>query len=327
MTARRTATQTKEPLWLLNAGAHRGAERNLEALLAWSEESTRYALVPRYVDPVPGRAAALAAAAREQGLPAEAFEAKVEEILSGESASEEPLILNLDRPDAVVAVLRATAGSPRPILGYLLLKLPLGELWGIRFALTPPHDPERAGLGALMERLGALTAPYGSSAIVGEDADPAHLAVEEQYRGWFAEHLRTNLLSLVSGLPGKSYPVEVTDDGVSSMLLIFRVGSAWREPEALAREILERPPRPIVRGESFCVAEITPQGIRFHKARLRLTDGQLAAAEQSTFDVDTLAEALSRREAERRAKEAAQTALIRAERQTVSMTSPAWTTD
>lgn len=324
---RRTATLAKEPLVITNAGAHRGAWNNLPAFLNWNAQSSRYALVPRFVDPVPGRAQSLAAEARTRGLLAEAVEATIEEVVSESQGLQTPLLLNLDRPEAMATALDLTADAPPPTLGYLLIKLPLGELWGLRFALRPNDIELRRDLGLFLKRLGALVAPQGSSAIVGEDADPAHLAAERQYRSWMARHAQENLLRLVARLPSASYPIELTDDGLTTMFAIVREGDTWADPRVLAADVVQRPPRPVVRGGDFCIVEITPAGIRFHKVRLRESDGRLAVGGHSDFDEAALATAAARAEAERKAAEAARIALQRAERQAVTMTSPAWTTD
>lgn len=329
MTAPRATTLIKEPLPFLNAGAHRGALLDLPFIQSWNNASSRYALAPRYADPYPERARAAVAAARQRGIAAEAIEATIEEVLAADEGSAEPIVLHLDRPDSMAIVLGQESTLERAVLGYVLLKLPLGELWGLRFSFSPGEEHERRHLIALLLQLNALTAPYGSSAVIGDDAEPAHLVLEEQYRAWMAAHLHRNLLSLVTKLPSKDYAVEVTDDGVSSMLLIIcsHDDATWRAPERLAADVLRHPPRPILRGENFAVAEVTTQGIRFHKARLRRQDGRLALSGQSAFDQASIATAISRAETERRAREAARTALVKAERRTLSMTSPAFVTD
>lgn len=329
MTIRRTPTPIKEPLPFVNAGAHRGALLDLPALQRWNETSSRYALVPRYADPHPGRSRAAVEAAGQHGITAEAIEATIEQVIEAEGASAEPIVLHLDRPESLAFVLRHEATKDRLILGYLLLKLPDGELWGLRFALYPGDEHERRLLIMFLLQLSALTAPHGSGAIIGEEAEPAHLVLEEQYRAWMARHLEGNLLSLVTRLPSKGYQAEVTDDGVSSMLLIIFIHAdpTWRVPEQLAQEVLRDPPRPLLRGADICIAEVTPQGIRLHKARLRRSDGRLAVHGQSAFDQEAIAQAISRAEAQRRVQEAARLAIAQAEKQTLSRTSPAWVTD
>jgi hypothetical protein len=81
----------------------------------------------------------------------------------------------------------------------------------------------------------------------------------------------------------------------------------------------------IARGRDFAVAELGPDGVRFHIVRVRVTDGKpaLNASAVVTPEAYRTADAERREAARRQLAEA----LARAERQTVSKTRPVFTTD
>ncbi len=59
-------------------------------------------------------------------------------------------------------------------------------------------------------------------------------------------------------------------DGSTSRPMVVVEGNAWRDPAVLARELVAAPPVPLIRGEGFVIAEITPEGVRLPTVRLRL---------------------------------------------------------
>lgn len=327
MTRRKVQTLEREPLTFLSAGAHRGAELDLPTLAAWNADTSRAPLVPRYVDPVPGRATALARTARERGIPAEVIEARIEDVLLREELPPQPLVLHVDRAGTIATALLSRAAEAVPVLGYLLVRLPSGELLGLRFVVAPGDHATRRALAAFMARLDLLTHPSGSSSILGEEGRPEHLLAEDEYRAWMAEHLTANLLAITSGLPARSHPIEVTADGRETMPLLIHVAPDFSDARELAEQVVAELPHPIARAGGLWIADVARPGIRFHRARLRQLDGRLSVNGFSAFDEDAVREAVERREAEERRRQAAQVALERASRQTVSMTNPVWSTD
>ncbi len=313
-----TKTKPRRTVEVLNAGANRGAHENLFAFAEWNRESTSVALVPRYIDPVLGRAELMKAAALRHGVAAEAVEGTIEAAIAEADAKGKPVILNLDRPEAIAKTILAI-DNDSAILGYLLLKLPSGELWGVRFYIRPSDLAARLDGVKLFHRLGEITARRGSAAILGAEGDAAHRAVEARYRHWFAAHTRENIGKLLAGIEPTGNTFEITDDGATTYALITREGETWSDPRVLAESVAANPPIPILRGESWVIAEVTADGVRFHKVRRRQADDRVALHGLGVIDNAAV-------DAERAAREAAD-ALARAERQTISRRSPVLSTD
>jgi len=310
----------KEYRAVVVGGARRGAELMQPAIQMFNEDSQRFAIAPLYVDPYPRRAMELAVRARENGIPALAAEARVEEMLQKAGENElAPLVLHVDRPLVVATALRAATN--RSVLGYMLLRMPTGELYGMRMVLCS-YETELKHLGAqFFEGLGEVTARSGTSFIVGEQGRPEHLVVEPVYREWFASHMKINLAKLVAGLEPESNPFEVTPDGRRVLPLhIWDSRSGWEAPLALTARITSKPVFPVIRGGEFAVGEIGPDGVRIHRLRFRQTDGKLTLYGMILVDVANVKAAeeqeRTRRELER---------VLR--RNTISRMQPVFTTD
>jgi hypothetical protein len=341
----------RRALKVYNGGAHRGAEQNLPAFIDYNAGSTAAAIVPVYVDPSPGRAAAMKETAERRGLVAEAIEAKIEDVVAANDVDDgAPIVLNLDRASAVASVLKSTDRKGRPTLGYILLKLPSGRLWGLRFALEAGDAVARKEAIAFFERLATVSERAGSRWVVGVEASPAHVLAEPAIRQWFADHCAANLAKVAAGVEPVSNAFEVTTNGRETFTLHIMVRDTWSDPEVLAREVLENPSSPIRRGIEFVVCEITPAGLRFHEVRRR-TDDRITMRGAQTMDREAV-EARARAEAQAAADHAKQeaersamvaapvddaplvdlvgravTALARAERETLSRRNPVRTTD
>lgn len=314
-----TKPKPRRTVEVLNAGANRGARENLDAFAGWNRESTSVALVPRYIDPVLGRAELMKAEALRHGVQAEAVEGTIEATVVDEDSKGKPIILNLDRPEAIAKTILATDSTDSPILGYLLIKLPSGELWGVRFFLRSGDLEGRMAAVKFFHRLGEITARRGSAAVLGADGDMAHRAVEARYRHWFADHTQSNIGKLLAGLEPTGNTFEITDDGATTYALIIREGETWSDPRALAESVAADPPIAILRGESWVIAEVTTEGVRFHKVRRRQADDKVALQGLGVIDNAAV-------DSERAAREAAEQ-MARAERQTISRRSPVLTTD
>lgn len=312
--------KARRELAVVNAGANRGALGNLDAFASWNRDSSRLALVPHYIDPVPGRAALMKAEAAKRGVAAEAVEGTIEGAIAAGDVAKQPILLNLDSPRAIAETVLASEHLDSPLLGYLLVKLPSGELWGVRFYLRPGDTEGRRLAVKFFHRLGELTARRGSSAIVGAQGNVAHRAAEARYRAWFAAHTQEQLGKLLAGTEPSGHSIEVTDDGgTTTYALLIEEGAAWSDPRELAERVAADPPAPILRGESWVIAEVVPDGLRFHKVRRRKTDDKVALHGLGVIDNVGV-------DAERQAREAAE-ALRRAASQTVSRRQPVLTTD
>lgn len=322
----------KKTLTVLNGGANRGARGNLDAFSSFNAASSQLTIVPRYADPLPGRALAMQEEAARQGLVAEAVEARVEDVANDNGTATEPIILNLDRPSAVAKVLNQTANLPRTVMFYILLKLGSGKLWAIRSVIGPDDVDARRKAIAFCEQLANVSERSGSEAIFGGGSDPAHLLAEPVIRAWFADHTEANLAKIAAGIEPTSAPLEVTPNGRDTLTLHLVVKETWSEPSALADEVLKSPTSPIRRGTEFVVAEVTPEGVRFHRVRRRL-DNRITVSGATVFDRAAIeaikdeeqrAVLLAREEEERRAATAA---IERAARETLTRLNPIFTTD
>lgn len=311
---------------VLTAGANRGARLMQPAFEEFNRASNRFTLAPVYADPVPDRAASLVREAASRGLSARGVEARVEEILPSREFKHLPLILSVDNPEAIASALETAVLSERPILIYFLIRLPSEELLGFR-AVLQRGDEQHQKVGArFFRRLAQVTARSGAAAVLGAQGRPEHLALEMTYRQWFAEHMNANVTKIIAHTRPESDPFEVTTDGRTTMPLLMRESlDGWTDPSVLAREVVEQPTDPITRGHDFTVAEIGPDGIRFHVARMRALDGKPAIRAAAVVDPEAYVAADSERR--ERAERETREALQRAERHSVSRTQPVFTTD
>lgn len=307
------AEKPKRTVPAVNGGANRGAREGLGAYEEFNASSTAAEIVPTYVDAMPGRAAELVADARRRGLRAQAIEGRIEDALAhGDFPGSAPIVLNLDRASAIANVLESPGIERRAILGYLLLKLPSSRLWGLRFVLEPGDAVVREGTARFFRQLAALSERGGSGAIFGAGGDPADALNEPLFRRWFKEHARANFAKIVSGLEPMSNALEITPDGSETMPLFLAARSFWGDARELGLAVVADPTSPIRRGTRFGVAEMTPEGIRFHVFAWR-TDAELAELDADTLDHAGIDAALARAEAARREDAARAEAARRAE--------------
>ena len=311
----------RQPVPFYVAGSGRGATLMQESTLDVNRASERISAVPTYVDPVPGRARQLAERGVAMGLQTEHREARIEELLSGlDRQQPAPLVMNIDKPGAQADVLELSAGQPQPVLGYILVRMPNGALYGIRYAIGADEDPIKRMLALLFGQLAEVTARSGASSVVGVDGRPEHVAAEPAYRRWFAQHMTANLPKAFAGIEADNNPIEVTPDGTTTWALLIRDSkTGWADPRALAADVAAHPETPIVRGEDFAIGEAGPDGIRVHRVRLRKTDGKIAVRGIAALDPESI-------EAER-LRRMAEEALRRAAYETVTRTNPVYTTD
>ncbi len=283
--ARIPSFETRSHIEVLAGGAGRGAGLMQPAIADFNRASARFALAPVYVDPVPERALALVREGTRRGVPARAVEARIEEVLSSEDHARSPLIVSVDNPHAVASALESAEG--RPILVYLLVRMPNRELMGIRVVIRSDDDQERALAARFFRALGSVTARSGASAVLGVDGRPEHIALEPAYRAWFAEHMQSNMTKLVANTAPENDPLEVTFDGRKTMsLMVKESGATWSDPSELARAIVEHPLMPIMRGRDFAIGELGPDGVRVHVLRVRATDGKPAIRARAVVTPD-----------------------------------------
>lgn len=302
----------KQSIPIVNAGAGRGAVQSLETIARFNAESSVFELHPTYVDPSPGKALSLAKRAAERGIATDIVEGKVQQVTDVQSSeARAPLIVQIDRPGEIAEVLRSTARTRRTTLVYLLIKRPGASVATVALYLRPGQDRQRELAARFFAKLAEVTLPRGSATVVGADAAPEDAANEALHRAWIAAHLRANLGKALAGIEGEASTFAYTEDGVETRsMFVCDSGGAWADARDIARQFIERPAEPIRRGESFMVVELAAEGLRFHAARLRKTDGRIAFAGSVLVDRAAV-------EAER----------ARLERETLTRTNPALTTD
>lgn len=311
---------------MLTAGAHRGARLMQPAFEEFNRASTRFTLVPVYADPVPERASELARMASERGLATRGIEARVEDVLAERTLTRQPLVVSVDAPETIASVLETADLRERPILVYLLVRLPSEELMGVRAVLGDgDEDAQRSG-AHLFRRLAEVTARSGAATVLGERGRPEHRAIEPRYRRWFADHMKANLTKVIARTRPENDPFEISLNGEQTMALMVRDSErGWADPATLAREAIELPTTPVVPGRDFAVAEIGTGGLRVHIARVRALDGKPAIRAAAVVDPEAYRAADEERRA--RAVREAASALERANRQMLSRTRPVFTTD
>jgi hypothetical protein len=291
--------------------------------------SSRVRIEPTYVDPMPAKAATLAREAVEQGIRAYSIEGRVEEFLTNSAPDGrvgDVVVLNLDRPAAIAAALRAAAPRAQGVLGYLLIATPTAELFGVRLCFRADESELVEKAARFFDGLAVVTARSGSSWVIGERGRPEHRAAETVYRQWFADHLRTNLQKVVADIEPECSPVQLTRDGRTTLAAVVTESpTGWKDPRELAEEVAADPPMPLVRGEDFAILETGSEGVRIHRVRLRATDGRLAVFDTTAIDQATAEEA-KQQEIERK-RLATEAIAKRAERSTISRLNPAFTTD
>ncbi len=278
----------REMLKILQGGAGRGAEKNLAAIERFNRRSTRYEISPTYADPSPGRTDELLRKASEVGVEAYGIESRVEEAALGLAQGDKtPIVLQIDRASDIARTLAATRELQRIVFVYLLMKRAEGELAAVRMYLRPDRPEERSLAENFFARLGEITIPSGSGALLGEGADAADLAREPLFRAWFAEHLTKNLPKAVAGLESECAPFEITSDGRTTQTLHLVGHDAFADPIELATRVMRAPSSPIQKGRDFVLGEFAPEGVRFQTLRIRRTDGELSIRGTSVPDAAT----------------------------------------
>ena len=270
-----TVLESAPALRLDVAGSGRGATALVPHLLSYGREKEASVLA-RFVDPTPGKAVGLSRRAADAGMEARCYEGKIEEVIDTEPATTSPLILTIDDPAAIASAICSAIPSSRPILGYLLLRLPKGELFALALCCEATDQEKKHSAAEFFEHLARFTARSSSVEILGVGAKPGHVAIEPVYRAWIAGHMKANIPLLLSGRAPLAAPFTLTASGGKSLSLhVVRNPSGFGDPERVARRIVEDPASPMQPGEDFMMADCAPEGIRFYRCRIKMTDGRL----------------------------------------------------
>lgn len=320
---RTVTTKERAPIPVLHIGAGRGTRLGLTAYEQFNASSP-VGILPTFLDAEPGKALAVVEEARRRGITAQALEARVEDVLkelptSGETGA---VVVALDHGRPIAEVIEATPPSSY-VLGSILIKIPFGPLYGLSFCLGPEELGHRQRVAELFRRIGTLTVRRGSRAVVGEDSDLEDRAGEPFLRSALAERTGEILRKVVARLRPTVSPLEITiDHGRTAMPVMVWEAETFSEPAKLADALLAHLPHPIMRAEPFAIIELVSNALRIHIARLRM-DGRVTVESESNIDAAAMEREAAVEEAEARAAQA----LIRAERTTITPTSPVLTTD
>lgn len=304
----------KKALPILCAGASTASEEMLPRVSAFNRVSDSYKIVPGYVDVQPQRLASIATLAEQLGVQVHIQEGRIEDVLDATPHSTVPLALHVDNFDTIRNVTRHPAAADRTIFGYWIIAREDGLVHGMRMVLTPADVEMREEIASLVETLATITTQSGSDEVIGDRAPVRNRILERQYRSWFADHLIENLPRVSFGLPPTTSPIEASADGrVTSQLIAVDSRAGWRDLAGLSEAVFAAPLVPVRKG-ALMIAEIGPNGARFHNAKHRKgestlrIDGCVAIDPETIADIRERARVRARQEAEaRRVAEAAVT--------------------
>ena len=321
----RQSSPPPKPIKIIDlGGGGRGTESTLGTIKYINENSERILLVPRVSDPAIRKAHNLTQKIRAEGVYAlDGMEIRIEDFLpiSGDSIG----VFHLDNPKSIAKALRASAKTDKPVLAYLFMLLSHGQLVGIRCVCQAHENELKLQMAEFFECLATLTVRSGSNKVIGSEARPEHKILEPRFRNWFEKHFTSCLGKITAGIEPEHAPIEITMDGNrTSTLLLQKNSDGWGDPETLARTVLENPLTPIFRGQSFLLAEYGSEkdGIRLHEMRFRKTDGNI-----SFHGTSILNKAKLEAEERERQQKLLEDALRKAERRTLTRTTPVFTTD
>ena len=257
-------------------GAGRGAREMQPRVAELNRRSETLRLDQLLIDPVPGKARALALRGEARGLSTSYLEATGEEFLVGRPPDRRaPMVIAIDDARSIARCLQSEASHD--LFGYVVVALPDYGITGWRFLVGGEDREQRRQLAELFTQLATVTARGGTREVFGRGGRSSSRLAEGLYRGWFSRHLERNLSKVVHGLEPETASAEVTFDGrTTSQLVILERKPEPRTRGELLRDLessLLEPTRP---GTNFALAELTRDGIGLHRARLRAVDGRFA---------------------------------------------------
>ena len=253
---------------LLHVGAGAGTRNILPEVARLQGSNDPHCTI---VDHAQGKAQHLATQARAYGVPATWHEARAEDVL--DATPHDIAIVQPDRADTLAAMMEKSKGTP--VFAYLHVKAG-ATLYSIRMICQAHEDEQKQRAAALYRHIHTITARGGSEQIFGRHARAAHRVTQPRYLRWQREHVRENLPNVLANREPKASAFEITDGRRTMQLFITEPRPGWAAPEALAHRIVDHVTTVVNEGEDFVVAELGPAAIRFHHARVRVTDGQIA---------------------------------------------------
>lgn len=304
------AMSDEAPIVIVIAGAGKGLNANARAFARAAREinngDTSYIVTDLGVQKVMAATSALVSL----GVSATHLVGHAEQVLAGGIGGMGPVVVQVDQLATLARIL--ITAVDRTVIAYILLGLPSQHLLGLRMVFTSADAEAQRRMAFLCACLSTLTRRTGADALFGPGARSSHRAAEPLYRSWISSHLVANLPKIACGLTPVAHSVEATIDGRRTMALFpLDHRDSFRSSEEVAEEVLRNPDEPILRGEDVTVGEVGPEAVRFHFCRER-RDGQLAHRRGTTFENNP---------------EAARTAILHAERETITKRNPLTATD
>ena len=264
------------PRAVYTIGTGRLIERIRDRLAAFSSRSTGLRFELCYVNPEPGEALSLAKRSYAVGIPASWVEATLEEALRRASDECAPIVVAVNhQPRLIERILRSNLGE-HPLFVYAVLDLPGEGLAAWQCVLLPEDWEVTEKLADVFGRLDLLTATSRQQAVFGHDYPTADRILEDRCYIAFADHLERNISNVFDGLDPETARAEVIVDGRDIRpLVVLDSNDGWRTGEDVLTGLLASLPGPARPGTNFAIAELGKAGVRFHRARLRATDGRL----------------------------------------------------
>jgi hypothetical protein len=329
-------------LRVIDGGTNRGGRETLRHLANLQHDTEVIDVELVGVDPIPPRAQQFIEEAQRLGLRGEAREAKLEEVIAEGIPEHTSVLVHVDTPQGHAAALELLADTDAPVLGALYAASPVdGQLHGFRYVFAGDEHDEKREVARMFRSVANFTGKGGYDRVWGERGRPDHRPLEPVYRDWAGNFVRENLAKLAVRVPSNNHYIEMTRDGRHTLpVVIVESPHGWAPPFTLGTEALGNSSVSILRGDDFAIAELRPDGARFHFARQGKTDGRLRVNGFTGFDHETM-DAVEREERERqlqhdRALQAAERArqerevreaVRRAEQRTITRRRPLFFTD
>jgi len=262
------------------AGSGRMANYMLPRLANWKERSQR----TFDIDLVSPNAVQLVKVTRDAtaaGLSVRPVEAKIENVIRPEEdGTRRAYVLGIDDIAAIEKTLLASITSRSRILITIFLNVPGDGLLGFVILLGADDEPRKRELAKLFAALKPVAINEGRSMFTA-----ANKSMESMMRALMVNHVTDTLDKFLADLPAHA-DVLVTRDGKNAVRLVIEDSSdGFKMPDALARSVMATVTTPLKPGSDFMIAEIGPDGVRFHSARLRAVDGQITINGAEVLDV------------------------------------------
>jgi len=293
-------------------GMNLGGRHAINSIADFNAASPNVEVALRGIDVNPNNLLTSAAEATQRGVQFMVHHGRGEDVVEHDGTeNDRPIICATDDPRANARICRAAAATGRALLLYLLIRMPTKALIALTVVIGKGDAKQKERLALFLDALADATVRRGSQAVLGVNALPEHVFLEPHFRLLFRAHLTTNLPKLLWDLDPDAAPIEISFDGEKRLPVVVEDSRAgWRDAQRLASDVLARQDVVIEPGKDLAIAEIGPDGIRLHVARMRALDRSLSVNDTTDINAEAFAEALRR-----------------AERQAIGRLFPVYTTD